>query len=82
MVCDDPKVLRTVVSNFIDLVFKKKGLCIKKIVRIKNGFKNLSSNMPLHKYNYQDIKINVLIEYNNMSLIAEIQFLIKFMVCN
>ena len=31
-------------------------------------------------YNYGDIKLNVLMEYNNMSLICEIQFLVQFIL--
>ena len=60
--------------------------CIKKILRIKNGFlrnrMKIGGNISNWLYNYADVKFNVLIESskNRMSLIGEIQFLLKLMV--
>ena len=58
--------------------------CIKQIIRFKNGFydtfKFRESNidkLPLNFYGYNDCKFNVLIKDNNISVIAEIQFLVK-----
>ena len=56
--------------------------CIIKIIRIKNGFIGLNGNLSnLSDYDYADIKMNVLIEFKQMKMIAEIQFLLKFMAC-
>ena len=79
------------IKNRID----KGDTCIKKILRIKNKFlvnkeeyfeakKNSEKKDDENEwlYNYGDIKFNVLIEYNNMSLIGEIQFLLSMMLNN
>ena len=51
----------------------KEGGCIKKIIRVKNGFSKLTND----NIEYADIKLNVLIEVNNMRMIGEIQFLLS-----
>ena len=54
--------------------------CIKAIVRIKNDFIDISDDISaesLQNINYSDIKVNVLIEYNNKRIIGEIQFLLN-----
>ena len=59
-------------------IANQKG-CIKAIVRIKNDFSELSDNIgseSLENINYCDIKLNVLLEYNNTRIIGEIQFLL------
>ena len=53
---------------------------IVKIARIKNMFRTKLIDNVSKKYNYCDIKINVIIEYNNICLIGEVQFLLKFML--
>ena len=80
VVCDNPKILNDVITNFIQLVGNHKSESIKSILRIKNGFQHVHSKMPLNEFNYCDIKMNVLIEYNKMSIVGEIQFLLKFML--
>ena len=86
MVCNDCDSLFTLINEFIDIIDKNKEStndnCIIKIIRIKNGFIGLNSKLSnLNNYDYADIKMNVLIEFNKMRMIAEIQFLLKFMVC-
>ena len=69
--------------------------CIKKIVRVKNGFLTnreefealkeseiVAGRNP--KYSYSDIKFNVLVENekHGLSTIVEVQFLLKFMLKN
>ena len=60
-----------------------KDSCLKYIVRVKNGFnciKDESWNLDIKEFDYCDIKINVLIEYNGMKLIGELQFMLDFML--
>ena len=66
---------------------KKEFDCIKGIVRVKNDFTKLTLNnngkiedLPLKSFDYCDIKCNVLIEYYNIKIIGEIQFLLSFML--
>lgn len=57
--------------------------CVKQILRIKNDFADIgdnSWNLDVNSFNYCDIKCNVLIEYNNVKIIGEIQFLLGFML--
>ena len=58
--------------------------CITQILRVKNGFLNFEDksweNNNLSDFNYQDVKFNVLIEYNQKQVIGEIQFLLSFML--
>ena len=57
--------------------------CIKCIVRIKNDFSKIGDNakdLELNSFGYSDIKCNVLIQYNNVSIIGEIQWLLSFML--
>ena len=61
------------------------GGCLKRVVRIKNGFGSIpdeSWNVDLLKFDYADIKLNVVIENEkeNVRLIGEIQFLLSFML--
>ena len=67
---------------FVSKINAGRGNTIKKIVRIKNGFKNiLNWNInQLSDYTYYDIKFNVIVEYNNTAVIGEIQFLLDFML--
>ena len=63
----------------------RKNHCIKRIVRIKNGFdqfQNVSTldDNQLNKFNYCDVKFNILIEWNSVRIIGEIQFLLKWML--
>ena len=62
---------------------ESKSGCIKHIIRIKNGFNKIedeSWNTNINKFQYCDIKVNMLIEYNNVKLIGELQFLLSFML--
>ena len=57
--------------------------CIKRIVRIKNGFVGINDNAQLSdsiEFDYADIKLNVLIEWNGTRMIGEIQLLPSFML--
>lgn len=58
--------------------------CIQGIVRIKNDFSqlpnNLRKNLLLSDCSYRDIKCNLLIEHNHVRMIAEVQFILKFML--
>ena len=83
VVFNDSKDLIYGINKFFDIVSKNKGGCIKKILRVKNGysyfdFNNDTSNLDL--YDYRDIKFNVLLTYNNVSVVGEVQMLIKFML--
>ena len=52
---------------------------IKSIIRCKNGWNNNNNNS--FKYEYKDIKLNVVIEINNnIAIIGEIQFTLNWMV--
>ena len=77
------------INAFILIVKNNKSGCIKKIVRIKNGFNlipdlnlddNIDNNIKLELFDYCDIKMNVIIEYKNVRLIGEIQFIISYML--
>ena len=55
--------------------------CIKRLLRVKNMYlqsKKHSNGTDDWLYRYQDIKMNVLVEHNGASMIAEIQVLICF----
>ena len=60
--------------------------CVQKILRIKNSFKtnfgncNNINDIELKYFDYTDVKFNVLIEYKDIQLIGEIQFLVQFML--
>ena len=69
VVCNDIETFNTVINNFIKLVNTSKSDSIIKNVRIKNGFSNVSHDMELENYNCSDVKMNVLIEFNNMRLL-------------
>ena len=84
--CYDCDSLFKLINQFIDIIDKNKSAsndnCIIKIIRIKNGFVNLNGQLNnLNDYDYADIKMNVLIQFKQMKMIGEIQFLLKFMVC-
>ena len=66
-------------NEFIDQVENKKRKSISKIVRIKNGFKNVSKWKTMNDANYLDVKINCIFnnKENTESQIVEIQFLLK-----
>ena len=68
-----------------DKLNKEISCCIKKILRVKNGFLNFQDckswkNNNLTDFDYQDVKLNVLIEYKNIRVIGEIQFILSFML--
>ena len=66
-------------NEFIDQVESKERESISKIVRIKNGFKNVSKWKSMNDANYLDIKINCIFNNkdNTESQIVEIQFLLE-----
>ena len=59
-----------------------KETCIKDIVRIKNGFKNIRDWKGVNDCGYCDIKMNLIIydEFTNISQIGEIQFLLNWLL--
>ena len=62
---------------------EKKGGIIARVLRIKNGFSKINDqswNVELNKFEYADIKFNVLIKTDEVSFVGEIQFLLKFML--
>ena len=68
-------------TNLREKMYHQKR-CIKCIVRIKNDFDGIEDNcknLDLRPFNYCDIKCNVLIEYQGIRIIGEIQFLLAFM---
>ena len=75
----DAKRLLKRLNEFIDQVEKKERESISKIVRIKNGFKNVSKWKTMNDANYLDVKINCIFnnKENTESQIVEIQFLLK-----
>ena len=54
--------------------------CIRAVFRVKNMFCECKKWQNLADYSYADIKMNVLVETSNYKMIAEIQFLAKFML--
>ena len=86
----NPRDLIIGLNKFVSIVSKQwkvgnpklKG-CLFKVARIKNGFADIShwrKENNLSNYNYCDIKANVIVEYNNVRMIAEVQFGIFFML--
>ena len=81
---DNCKLFLSEINKFIDKVktneenikqSKKDAelYCITKILRIKNTFRDLvDSNGNIQKFDYADIKINVLVEYGGKSIIGEV----------
>lgn len=62
---------------------QEREICIKQIVRVKNGFSSIPNQVmqaKLNVYDYRDIKLNVIIEHKGIRLIGEIQLLLKFML--
>ena len=78
------------INKFVNLVKDNQVQYIKHILRCKNGFKDFknikmgkngnNNNNGLSNIDYRDIKFNVLIEYNGIKLIGEIQFLLSLML--
>lgn len=60
--------------------------CILTVLRIQNGFsrlKNYDINNILNnmdKLEYCDLKVNVLVDFNNIRLVGEIQFVLSWMI--
>lgn len=59
--------MSTAVNSFIQQVSGNKMKCIKRILRIKNGFKVFKDSIKMEDCEYRDIKINVLIGNKNNS---------------
>ena len=59
-----------------DGVESQKG-CFKVVTRIKNMFENVKNWTKLQDYSYCDIKFNVLIEYQSICMVGEVQFILK-----
>eukprot|EP01084_Bolivina_argentea_P174843 302834_1 len=65
-------------KSLIDV--SKSGGCIKRVCRIKNMFKSVPQwGNDIEKYSYCDIKFNVVIEFKDIAMIGEIQFLLDWM---
>ena len=65
-----------------DTMTHKDG-CIQAIVRVKNDFSDIEDecwNINVDLFHYCDVKCNVLIEYNNVRIIGEIQLLLSSML--
>ena len=62
---------------------KNEGGCIKKVLRIKNGYDyGKNKNLKDTDIEYRDIKVNVLVcnQDKTKQIIGEIQFLLNFML--
>ena len=69
--------MKGVYCKFLYLICGQLG--IRKILRIKNLFSRNRRDDPSNwLYKYGDIKLNVLFEYNSVSMICEIQFMLSF----
>ena len=80
---DTPKQLCDVFNKFYQMIYiaKKGGIgCIKSILRIKNGFGQFKEIKKDSSLGYCDIKCNILIEFENIAIIGEVQFLLSFML--
>ena len=66
------------VKFFVGKINAGRGGCIRKIVRIKNGFRNIKNWKKLSDYGYCDLKFNVLVSNNDISVIGEIQCMLDF----
>ena len=78
---DTPEKLLTQVKSFIKAIEKKENnlKCFSKVLRVKNGFKNIISNWKSSSdAEYADIKINLIMNNkdNTQAQIVEIQFLV------
>ena len=83
VVFDNSRDLVTGINSFINMVKNKKTFSICKILRIKNGFEDfetISNETKLSLFHYRDLKMNVLIEYNRIRIIGEVQFLLSMML--
>ena len=92
-VYDTPEHLMNGLNTVISRV-KKGDTCLKRVLRVKNLFveHKKEAQMMLRKksvkreiknddwlYQYADIKLNILMDYNAMSMIVEVQFLLTFL---
>ena len=79
---ETPEALLKDLNKFVEKVENNKVKCISKILRIKNGFKNILNWKSQNDCEYVDIKINALFnnQENNCSQIVEIQLLLNFLV--
>ena len=66
----------------INSISTTKEVCIKDIVSIKNGLKNIDDWKRVDDCQYCDIKMNLIIyhEFIKMSQICEIQILLKWLL--
>ena len=78
----NPKQLLKHVTKFVGKIENKEIKCISRILRIKNGFKNILKWKSRDDSEYVDIKFNVLFNNreNTQSQIVEIQFLLSFLI--
>ena len=91
VIFNDPNDMINGIQNFIKIIgtmgnnndgnTNLKG-CMFTICRIKNMFNDIikwrQNNDNLNDYNYCDLKMNVIIEYDNIRVIGEIQFILDF----
>ena len=86
LVYDDCDGLINGIDAFCKIIAKgEKNNCVKKILRIKNMFIDRASQKKYQNNDewwqrYNDIKCNVLIEYQGSSMIGEVKFLLKCMI--
>ena len=81
---ETPKELLDTLKYMIDEIENNKSESFSKILRIKNGFRNILKWNPnnLDDYGYVDLKINVIFNNPNKTeaQIVEIQFLLDFLL--
>ena len=61
---------------------QQKG-CMKCVVRVKNDFADIKDNswdLDINNFGYADIKLNILLEYNEFRIVGELQMLLSFMI--
>ena len=77
---DSGKVMARVIRKFQKMIESKETRCIKSILRTKNGFEQIGSDLTIDECDYRDIKMNVLISNRDGSeqVIGEIQWLLMY----
>ena len=71
-----PKDLLAGINHLIDCISNGNGGVIKQILRCKNSFSAIRDG----EIKYGDIKFNIKIEYNGVSIIGEVQCLLNWML--
>ena len=70
------------INKFVEKINNLQGKCLIKILRIKNGFKDILNWKSHNDCEYKDIKINVIVydKLGNQSQVGEIQFLLSWLL--